>query len=507
MEKSQQLYKKLHQLSRETKIIQGVAMVMEWDQETYMPPGAAGIRAEQLESLASLIHKKKTAPAFRKTLDQLIDLRSGKIKGSKLGQRQQAALRAWRRDILKATRLPNAFVKALAKLSSEAMTVWKQAKINSDFKTFQPYLERLVAMCRKKADLLGYKGHPYDALLDEYEPEATYQELFQLFGQIRKPIISLLKKVRSAMTIETRCLEGEFPVEKQLAFSHILLKAVGYDEKYGRLDFSSHPFSSSCHPTDSRITTRVTTPDIDSNILTVLHEAGHSLYEMGLPPEEYGSPLGEAISLGMHESQSRWWETRIGQGRPFWQYFFPKLKEVFPGKFDQVSLDAFVRAINCVTASMIRVEADEVTYPLHVMLRFDLEYELMDGSLKVKDLPEAWNGKMKDYLGVVPTNDREGCLQDVHWSMGAFGYFPTYALGNIYAAHLFETFEEQHPDWPQRVAKGELLFIREWLRQNVYQYGREYSSQALLEKVTGKPLTAHAYLHYLQEKYNKLYKL
>jgi len=499
-------YDKLCTLSKEIRILQGVLSLTEWDQETYMPSGGAGHKAEQVETLASIIHKKKTSSSYRKELSNLIDLKTGKVKEASLDPRQKAALREWRRSYLKENQLPTNFVRTYAKLCSEAIQAWKQAKEQSNFKIFQPYLEKIVVLNRKKADLLGYEDHPYDALLDEYEPDTKYSTLRKLFEEIKKPLISLLKKIKAAPQIDDKCIHGDFSIESQLKLTEELLNAVGFTKEHGRLDISAHPFSSSSHPSDNRITTRLDSSCVTSNLLTVLHELGHALYEAGLPEKDYGTPLCQPISLGVHESQSRWWETRIGQSIPFWQFFLPQVKKYFP-KLDSVPLDAFVRAINKVSPTFIRVEADEVTYPLHVLLRFDVEHQLIDGSLKVEEIPQYWNSKMEEFLGITPPNDALGCLQDIHWAHGSFGYFPTYALGNIFAAHLFETFEKEYPQWGKWIAKGEFLFMKDWLRENIHKYGKQYSSHELLKKVTGKPLTPKAYLDYLNKKYTSLYKL
>ena len=281
---------------------------------------------------------------------------------------------------------------------------------------------------------------------------------------------------------------------------------MGYGPQNGRLDLSSHPFSSASHPTDSRITTRIHKTSLISCISVILHEAGHALYEMGLPKEHYGSPLGDAISLGMHESQSRWWETRIGQSKPFWQHYMPLLKDQFKGTLDHINLENFYKALNKVEPSLIRVEADEVTYPLHVILRFEMECALIEGSLKVIEIPEAWNAKMKELLGISPTNNTEGCLQDIHWAMGGFGYFPTYTLGNIYASQLFEPFAKQHPDWEKMVSSGELHFITKWLNEAVHKHGKRYNSQEILKLATGNESTATPYINYLQNKYQDIYQ-
>lgn len=499
-------YDELQKISKHTRVLQSVSHLLEWDGETYMPAGASTSRSEQLETMAGIIHKEKTGKKFADALGKLIDIKSGKTL-AKLPEEQKSALREWRRDYLKAKALPRKFVEEWAKLTAQAMSVWREAKKANTFQHFAPFLDRLIVMARKKADLLGYQEHPYDALLDEYEPGLTSKEIGKLFGHLRIAIVDLLKKITKAKQIDDSFLHGTFPHEKQLQFSKRLLEQMGYDFKHGRLDLSAHPFSMTIHPTDSRITTRFHDTSLMSSISVAMHEGGHALYDMGLPHDQYGTPLGEAISLGMHESQSRWWETRIGQSKSFWKHYFPLLQKEFGGSLNKISLDSFYKAVNKVEPSFIRVDADEVTYSLHVILRFEMEKALIEGSLTVREIPEAWNAKMKELLGITPKTNSEGCLQDVHWSMGGIGYFPTYTLGNLYAAHLFETFKKQLPDWEKRLEKGELLFIREWLRDAVHKHGRRYSSLDLLKQVTGKKFDSQAYVDYLTKKYHEIYDL
>ena len=472
-----------------------------------MPPAASGIRSEQLKVLAGLIHKSKTSPAFAKALSKLIDLKNGKVISKGLSDPQKSALKVWRREYLKETCLPSSFVEEYAQLTSQAIVAWRSAKAQDAFHTFAPFLDKIIYMNRKKADLLGYDHHPYDALLDLYEPEATTKEVGTTFANLQKSITALLKKIKAAKPIDDGFLFGKFDHNKQMEVGHLLMETVGYDKTKGRLDLSAHPFSSSSHPTDSRITSRIHPRSLMGHLSAVMHECGHALYEMGLPEEQYGSPLGDAISLGMHESQSRWWETRIGQSKPFCDYFLPHLKKAFPKQLNSISSEKFYKAVNKVQPSFIRVEADEVTYSLHVILRFELEKALIEGSLSVREIPEAWNAKMQELLGLTPASNVEGCLQDIHWAMGGFGYFPTYTLGNLYASHLFAAFEKQHPNWQKHVAKGELLFIKEWLNQNVHHYGRQYNSKELLKHVTGKEFSAEAYSTYLNSKYKGIYNL
>ncbi len=500
-EKHQEIYRTLHQQGRRARLLTGISHLLDWDQETYMPSGASGVRAEQLELLAGITYAEKTSKKFVTPLSKLIDIPKGTLIAKDLTPEQQAAVREWRHDYIKAKALPKKFVEEFARTTSQSILAWRSAKKEDNFTHFVPYLDKIIGMARKKADYLGYDQHPYDALLDEYEPGMTTADVSKLFGNLRTDIKGILKRISSQKEVDDSFLHGKFSAEKQMEFSKDLLRQLGYPEEHGRLDLSTHPFSLAPHPTDSRITTRIHPTLLLQSILAVLHEAGHAFYEMGLPQKEYGSPLGDYISLGMHESQSRWWETRIGQSKAFWQYALPLLNKKFDKKFDRISVDAFYQAVNKVEPSLIRIEADEVTYPLHIILRFELEKGLIEGSIKIRDIPEVWNAKMKELLGVTPSNNAEGCLQDIHWSMGAFGYFPTYTLGNLYASHLFEAFEKKYPDWEKRVSVGDFKFIREWLTQVVHRHGRLYSSQELLKKITGKKISADAYLKYLDDKY------
>ncbi len=500
-------YTRLHQHSRHAKILSGIESLLSWDQETYMPKNAASIRAEQIKTLAGIIHKEQTSKKFANALERLIDLKTGKILAEELSSEQKRAVELWRSDYLKEKALPAKFVEDFARLSSEGVFAWETAKKENNFKMFLPYLKKVVSMNRKKADYLGFKNHPYDALLDRYEPEMTAAELDKVFIPLRTFLTGLIKKIGSAKQVDDAVFKQEYNPSQQFSFGQKLLEWIGYDPASGRLDISSHPFSTSSHPSDSRITTRIDPRLFISNIRSVLHECGHAFYEMGLPEAHYGSPLGEAVSLGIHESQSRWWETRIGQSKPFCSFLLPHLKQEFEGKLEHLSLDQFWKAFNKVEPSLTRVEADEVTYPLHVMLRYEIEIALIEGTLQPKDLPQAWGEKMQELLGVTPKTDSEGCMQDIHWAMGAFGYFPTYALGNLYAAHLFTAFEKKHPNWDTLVQQGEFSTIKTWLYENIHQHGRRYTGKELLKKATGTDFSSDAYISYLENKYSQIYCL
>lgn len=499
-------FKKLSEISRNIAILEGIDSLLHWDQETYMPEDASGIRAEQQKMMAGLIHKNKTSKLFASSLSKLIDLKTGRILAKGLDKPKNAALKVWRRDYLRDTALPSRFVEDFAKLTSQAILVWRNARKENSFRRFAPYLDKIIQMNRKKADLLGFKEHPYDALLDLYEPEMTTKKIAPIFSDLKTFLVKLIKKIQAKPEIDDQFLHGKFSQDKQIDFGLQLLEGINYDLKKGRLDLSAHPFSSASHPTDSRITTKIHPTFLLSSIRAVLHEAGHGLYEIGLPASEYGSPLGKPVSLGIHESQSRWWETRIGQSLPFWEYYYPLLKKEFK-TLEKVSLETFYKASNKVKPSLIRIEADEVTYNLHVILRFELEKALIEGKLPVKDIPEAWNEKMKTLLGLVPPLDKDGCLQDIHWSMGAFGYFPTYTLGNLYAAQFFAAFEKEHPNWEKKVAKGGLKFVNEWLEKSVYCHGQQFSSLELVKNISNQPFSSEPFCHYLESKYKKIYKL
>lgn len=497
-------YEELLESSKKPYTLSSVLSLLTWDQETYMPHQGTQARSSQIALISSLIHEAKTSDTFRKQLEKLIDIETGKVLKPHLSSIQKAALREWRKDYLRLTKLPVSFVHQFSETTSLATQIWAKARKENDFNHFAPTLEKIVDLCRKKADILGYTEHPYDALVDLYEPSMKTSTLIPLFTNLEKGLKTLVKKLSEKTPINDGFLFNNYSRDKQILFGNLVLDKLNIDRNYMRLDESTHPFSTSLHPTDNRITTRILPHNLLSNIYSILHEAGHGLYEMGLPVEYFGTPICEATSIGIHESQSRWWETRIGKSLPFWVHFYPLLQDTFP-QLDSISFDHFYKAIHAVKPSLIRIESDEVSYCLHVLLRFDIEKALIEGSLPVKDIPSYWREKMKDLLGIIPQTDTEGCLQDIHWSCGDFGYFPTYALGNLYASHFFESFEKEHPNWGKNVEKGEFNFIKEYLRENIHHYGRTYSPQELTEKLTGKPLCETAYLNYLNKKYLKIY--
>ena len=482
--------------------LKSISTLLGWDQETYMPQKGLGLRSLQKQYLESLIHKEVTSESLQDLLSPLIHLETGKLTHVEgLSLEQQGAIKLWHKEVVKAKKLPDLFVETFAKAASETVAVWAEAKKASDFPVFLPHLEKMVSLSKQRADYLGYEDHPYDALLDEYEPEMKVATLDKLFAGLKPFLIDLTKKCHKT-SLDTHFLYGEFDEQKVLNLDHLLLKAIGFNEGAYRLDVSMHPFCVGCHPTDVRMTALVKTNDLLSgNLLTVLHEGGHGLYEQGLDTAFFGTPICEYLSMGIHESQSKFWECFVGRSLPFWKHFYPLLQKNFPQNFSSVPLNTFYQSINLVKPSLIRIYADEVTYSLHVILRYELEKSLIEGSLAVKDIPHVWNEKMSTYLGITPPTAREGCLQDIHWAWGLFGYFPSYVLGNLYAAQFHHTLRSTYPDSDERLAQGQLSFMTDWLRKHVHRYGKLYSPDDLVRRATGSPLSEKFFKNYLTQKY------
>lgn len=497
-------YRALYLHSKKIHTLHSALALLHWDQETYMPKGAIHARSEQIAELSHIIHRYRTNSSFKNPLEKLIDLESAEYLVKGLSRQEKICLREWRREFLRATRLPASFVKEFSELTSQATNIWAHAKKSSSFQLFAPFLEKIVDFNQKKAELLGYEDHPYDALLYSHEPSIGTKRVEALFEALEKELKTILSKITNSPSFETSFLKKKVSDQKQLEIGEMLLSKLPLNPHHSRLDRSIHPFSTAMHPSDSRITTRFISDRFLSNIFAILHEAGHSLYEMGLPSRHFGTPLAEAVSLSIHESQSRWWETLVGQSFAFWQFFYPLLQKKLP-HLEKISLTHFYRAIHEVRPSLIRIEADEVTYCLHVILRFDIEKRLMKKELKVSEIPEAWNAKIQDLLGISPSNDQEGCLQDIHWSLGEFGYFPTYALGNLFAAQFFQSFAKEEPKWEEEISNGKFAPMKKWLEEKIHSQGKSYDAQQLVEKVTGKPLEIAPYCTYLKEKYRLIY--
>ncbi len=491
-------YDTLLGLIREMGQLESVESVLDWDQETFMPPNGLPARAEQLSLIAGLVHERRTHSKVGELLAQL----DGQ------GDFAQAAnVREMRRTYERATKVPTDLVRRISKVSALAKAAWVDARSSSNFTAFAPHLAELLELKREVADRVGYQGERYDALLDEYEPGATATEVATTFAALRQPLSEFVRELAAAKRQpDPSILTRHVPRAAQERLSHRLAEAIGFDFQSGRIDVSVHPFCSGTTPGDVRLTTRYLENFFPSAIFGTLHEAGHGLYEQGLDPAHVFTPMGHAVSLGIHESQSRMWENFVGRSRPFWEHFYPDALKLFTSLAD-VSLDAFVAAINIVRPSLIRVEADEVTYNLHIILRFEMERELIGGKLPVKDVPAAWNAKFKELLGITPPNDRAGCLQDIHWSMGAFGYFPTYALGNLYAAKFFASIRKAIPDLDDRLRRGEFRTLLDWLRTNIHRHGQRYRAGELVQVVTGAPLSIDPFMTYVRTKFSAIYGL
>jgi carboxypeptidase Taq len=471
-----------------------------------MPRGGAEHRGNQMALLAGLHHEKATDPRVGTLLEA--------IEGSDLVHDPESApavnVREIRRSFDRQTKLPRTLVEELARTTTLAQQEWVVARQRSDFPHFRPWLEKVVHLKQREAACLSHGTVAYDALLDEYEPGATSAEVGRLFTVLRRELVPLVEAILSSPLRPDPTLlrsAAGYPVDRQRVFGEAVAAALGFDFLRGRLDTTTHPFCSGIGPGDCRITTRYDPTDFTDALFCVLHEAGHGLYDQGLDPEYYGSPMGEAVSLGIHESQSRLWENAVGRSRPFWTHVFPLAQRIFHESLAGIALDDFLFAINRVEPSLIRVHADEVTYNLHILLRFELEQALLSGDLAVGEVPFAWNESMRRLLGLTPPDDAGGCLQDIHWSCGLFGYFPTYTLGNLYAAQLFARAHAELGDLGSSFARGEFAPLLEWLRVKVHRQGRRYRSARLIEYATGAPPSPEPLISALREKYGTLYQL
>lgn len=484
--------------------ISSACAVLGWDQATYMPRGGAQARGRQVALLSRLAHQRGTDPALGELLNRL-----GKtIEDLDPDSDDARLVRVAQRDFEKAVKLPEAFVEERSEASSASYDAWTRARPANDFAGMVPHLERLLDLSRRGADYYRPYAHVADPLIDAADEGLTTASVKALFDALRAELVPIVRAITAQPLADDSCLKRTCPEPAQLAFSLDLAQRFGYDLERGRLDKTHHPFCTRFGAGDVRITTRVREDDISDALFSTLHEAGHALYEQGVAPAFDATPLGGGVSAGVHESQSRLWENIVGRSLPFWDFAFPELKTAFPGTFDDVPLDAFYRAINKVERTLIRTDADEVTYNLHVMLRFDLELDLLEGRLAVKDLPEAWRARFLEDLGIAPPDDRDGCLQDVHWYVGGIGgNFQGYTVGNILSAQIFEAALAAQPGIREDIRAGQFTALHAWLRENVYRHGRKFSPQDLIAKATGTPLTTAPYLRYLRDKYGKLYDL
>ena len=479
------------------------AAIASWDQQAFMPPGGAESRGNVMATLSRLSHETFTSDKVGKLLEEL------KSYGENLEADSNDArlLKVTLRDFEKAVKVPSAMVAEKAQLTTLGNQAWREARSKSEFSIFESHLEKFVDWVQRYAELFKPYDHIYDPLLDDYEPGMKTYEVRSIFDGIRPQQVELIAAIASQPQVDNSFLYQHFDEAKQMAFGEAVFTQFGYDLDRGRQDKSTHPFSITFCYGDSRITVRVDEQYFNTYLFAALHEAGHAMYEQGVAKELYRTPLYGGTSLAVHESQSRLWENLVGRSRPFWAHFFPKLQELFPSQLANVAVEDFYKGINKVAPSFIRVEADEATYNLHVMLRMDIEISLLEGSMKVKDLPDVWNTTFKDYLGVTPPDDALGVLQDIHWSFGLFGYFPTYSLGNLVSAQLWEVINADIPDLPDQIGKGEFAPLLTWLNEKIHIHGSKFKPQELIEQVTGSKIDGDLYIKYLQTKFGEIYRL
>jgi carboxypeptidase Taq len=499
---AERAYGELIRRAKEHAILVSCSNLLEWDERTYMPHKGAAYRAEQMGLLARLAHEMLTAPEIGELL--------ATVEGSALVKDPDAGaavnVREIRRNYDRAVKLPKELVEEMARVTSQAQQVWQESRAADDFARFKPWLEKVITLKRREAEALGHRGVAYDALLEHYEPGATTADITRVFAELRAELVPLVQAiVTSKRQPRADILERDFPIDRQQQFGREAAAALGFDFDSGRLDVTTHPFCSGIGPGDCRITTRYNSRHFNESFFGILHEAGHGIYDQGLDPEHFGTPLGTYISLGIHESQSRLWENQVGRSLAFWQHFYPKAQQAFPAALADIGLDDFHFAINDVRPSFIRVEADEATYNMHIILRFEMEQALISGDLQAADVPAAWNEKFKTSFHLEPPSDRFGCLQDIHWSAGLMGYFPTYTLGNLFAAQFMEQARTDLGDLESDFSRGEFGRLKNWLNEKIHRPGQRYRAVDLCRRVTGRPLGHMPLVAYLRQKYSRLY--
>ena len=500
-------FDRLRELDREILHIEHAIAALDWDQQTYMPAPSAPERSEQLAILETLSHQKNTSPEIGELLAALgADDTNPGGKGG-YSEKERAFLREVHKRYTRLVKLPESLVTAFAKERSLAQAAWVKAKEADRFSDFAPNLEKIVKLSRETAECLGYEDHIYDALLDTYEPEMKSAEVKRIFSDLADNLSPLVAAIAESDQVRFDFLHQEFPPGAQELMGRRILEDIGFDFSRGRLDVSAHPFTTTLGPHDIRLTTKYDPTYLPMSLFGSIHEGGHGMYEQGIAEDLHGTIIGEPVSLGIHESQSRSWENIVGRSLPFWKRYYPRMKELFPSQLKEVSLSEFYAGVNHVEPSFIRIEADEVTYNLHIILRFELEMAVLSGDLSVQELPGAWNDRMKSLLGITPPSDAEGVLQDIHWSAGLFGYFPTYALGNLYGAQFSAKIRETVPDLDSRIEKGDFAPILNWHRENIHVYGSLHSAGELCARATGSTLDPSYFMSYLNEKFKEIYDL
>lgn len=497
-------YQKLLEHVHELNDLGKAAALLYWDREVYMPHGGTAERIAQMTTMSSLIHRMSTSDEA----GELIENAAAELDGVPYDSNEASLIRSLRRSYADSRKLPAEYVARSSAVSGEAREAWVRARAENDFAHFRPWLEQIIELCQEQADYYGYEDERYDALLDKYETDMKTAEVRAIFAAAKAELVPLREAVdNSPVKLDDSIVHRPYDVEKQKAFARYIATALGYDFERGHLGTVVHPFAISFSRNDARITTRWYPDFLNPSLFGTLHESGHAMYEQGTHPDLSRTPLARGTSLGIHESQSRMMENLVGRSRGFWQAHFPTLQGYFPEALGSSTAEDFYRAINKAQPSFIRVEADELTYNFHIILRFELEQAMLNGDLTAADLPAAWNDKMQELLGITPPSDKEGCLQDVHWSRPGFGYFPTYALGNLYGAQFFETAVEQNPAIVEELAQGKTTALLAWLRENIHQHGKKFTPGELVQRVTGKPLSHEAFMRYAWAKFGDLYEL
>jgi carboxypeptidase Taq len=477
------------------------ASVLGWDQQVNMPPGGNEARGRQLATLSKIAQEKFITDEVGRLIEDL----TRELDGAETDE--AALLRVTARNYDKARRVPPSFIAEQAIVTSKAFEAWKEARSKSDFSIFQPHLEKVVELVHKYISFFPPGDHPYDTLLDNFEPGMKTADVKAIFDGLRPKQVKLIKAIASSKQVKDDFLFKRYNEKKLIDFGVDVITRFGYDWRRGRQDKAPHPFETTFSVNDVRITTRYEDDNPLATLFSTMHEAGHAMYEQGVNPAYERTPLAGGTSLAIHESQSRMWENLVGRSLPFWEHFYPSLKKLFASHLDGVSLKTFYKAINKVEPSLIRVNADEATYNLHIMLRLELEIGMVEGIIAVKDLPEIWNAKMQEYIGITPPDDARGVLQDIHWSGGLIGYFPTYALGNLVSVQLWEKINKDIRKLDDQIRKGDFSELLAWLRKNIHQYGQKYEPQTLVEKVTGSKISPQPYVRYLTKKYSEIYGL
>lgn len=488
---------------KQVKNLNSAAAVLHWDQQVNMPPAGAAARAEQIATLETLAHEMFVVDEIGALLDDLAGV------GFDYDSVEASLVRVVKRDYDRARKLPSELVERMSRTFARGHQIWVKARAEKDFAQFQDTLAEIVDLNIEKAEAYGYDDAIYDALLDEFEPDMKSAEVNRVFDELKAEMIPLVRAISEQVdAVDDAVVHQEFDVRTQWDFGLEVLKAMGYNFDAGRQDKSAHPFTTSFSINDVRVTTRYYDDWLNPALFATMHEGGHALYEQNIDPALEGTPLADGTSLGVHESQSRLWENVLGRSKPFWQHYYPRLQKYFSAQLQDVELETFYRAINKVSPSFIRVEADEVTYNMHIFLRFELEQALLEKQIKVAGLPEAWNAKMEEYLGIVPPDDALGVLQDVHWSGGAMGYFPTYTLGTVLSLQFYNRALQDIPDLPDQFSRGELDSLLTWFREHIHRHGRKYTANELIERVTGaQQIEVGPYLGYLKQKFGEIYQL